>query len=404
MEEAVSAAAPRPREVLARVDEELRALWAAPSPPGELPRARARTANLVLVAGTVDLADAWRSIVDDVVQNVPARAIVVGLDADGPDSLEADVTAVCSPAGGGALAVCSERVALTARGALCANVASVVGSLCLADVPTTLVWIGRVHVDDPAFAPIAAESGRIVLDAAQGSLGSLANVVYWARARAHAERPGVADLAWTRLAPWQELCARMFDEPRARALASRVTRVAITQASQPGTPLGAEASLLLGWLATRLGWRPASMAGKLRLLRADGAPIAVSLRARPARDGAAQGPLLALDLEAAGPELAVHGSIVRGDDDNATWTLEVGPPSDGKLQAAGARAPDDVGGVGGRTDRGGGSRRLEQRVRLRESQTARLLERTLRRPVYDDALVESVAWIDELRGEELACV
>jgi hypothetical protein len=42
-------------------------------------------------------------------------------------------------------------------------------------------------------------------------------------------------------------------------------------------------------------------------------------------------------------------------------------------------------------------------VRLAASETARLLERTLRRPMCDDALVEAVAWADQLRGEELAC-
>jgi hypothetical protein len=73
------------------------------------------------------------------------------------------------------------------------------------------------------------------------------------------------------------------------------------------------------------------------------------------------------------------GRILR-EDDAATWTLEVVPPA-----GAGER------------------RRLEHRVRLVTSETARLLERTLRRPVRDDALVDAVAWVDQLRGEELAC-
>jgi hypothetical protein len=47
--------------------------------------------------------------------------------------------------------------------------------------------------------------------------------------------------------------------------------------------------------------------------------------------------------------------------------------------------------------------RLEQRVRLRASDPARLLGLTLHRPTHDDALLEAVAWADELRGEELAC-
>jgi glucose-6-phosphate dehydrogenase assembly protein OpcA len=370
----------RPSEVLARVDDELRGLWSARPAPGQTPTARARTANLVVIASTPALAETWQAIIDDVVQNVPARAIVVGLDPDGADGLEASVSGVCSPSSGGAPAVCSERVSLVARGAMCGRVPSVVGSLCLSDVTTTLVWLGRVHTDDPAFGPLAGGAGRIVLDASQGSVMSLANVVYWARALPAAERPGLADLTWTRLSIWQELCARMFDEPRLRTLSTHVTSLTVTQASEPGAALGAEGGLLLAWLATRLGWRATSLGGKLRLVRADGAAVKVSLRAR--QDSTlAPSRLLALSLEAsdgARDGLSMTGNILR-EDDQATWTLDVGPSA------------------------GGERKRLEHRVRLVASETARLLERTLRRPVRDDALVDAVAWADQLRGEELAC-
>jgi len=361
-----------PREVLGRVDAELRALWATAPAPGEVPKARACTMNLVVVASSPALAQQWTPVVDEVVQGTPARAIVVGLDADGADALEASVSAVCTPAG-----VCSERVTFVARGGMVTRMPSVVRSLCLTDVPTTLVWLGRVQADDPAFAPLAPEAGRIVLDAAQGSLSSLASVVYWARARSEAERPGVADLAWTRLAPWQELCAQMFDEPRLRVLASQVARLTLVQASAPGTELGSEGALMLGWLATRLGWRAASFAGKLRLLRADGGTVAVTLKSAAGPDEGRRA-LHGLRLEAARDGLAMTGEIAR-EQDAATWRMEV------------SAAAGDV-------------RRIEQRVRLRASDAAGLLERTLRRPARDEALVDAVAWADELRREELACV
>jgi glucose-6-phosphate dehydrogenase assembly protein OpcA len=377
----------RPGAVLARVDEELRALWATPPAPGEMAKARACTMNLVVIAATTELADRWVPIVDQVLLGLPARAIVVGLDPDGPEGLEATTSAVCTPGESGGPAVCSERVTLVARGAVCARLASCVSTLCATDVPTALVWLGRVHADDPTFAALARDAGRIVLDAAAGSLASLANVVYWARARAAADRPGVADLAWTRLAPWQELCARMFDEPRLRALAGRVSRVTLVQASPAGVPLGSEGALLLGWLATRLGWKAASLAGKLRLLRPD--PVAgevtveIVLRAEPARP-APRDALLAIQLEAAGADLSIRGEVAREPGpsdphgDAAAWRLEV---------------------------RAGGSppQMQEQRVRLRADEPARLLERTLHRPPHDAALAEAVAWADELRGEELAC-
>jgi Glucose-6-phosphate dehydrogenase subunit len=382
MEEAVTAA---PGEVLERVERELRACWSSPTATGETPKTRARTRNLVVVAGTPELASRWSSIIDDVLQTIPARAIVVGLDPDGGDALEASATAVYTPAGSGGDAVCSERVTLVARGVICTRLASCVDTLRTADVPTTLVWLGRVHADDPAFEPLARDADRIILDAAQASLASVAQVVRWAGGRPAYESPGVADLAWTRLAAWQELCARMFDEPPLRELPSGVTRVEVLQASAAGAPLGCEGGLLLGWLATRLGWKATSLGGKLRLLRTNPhrntspqSAVRVFLRAHPAAK-APPGALLALEIEAKAGDLTMRGSIARGpgDADMAIWRREV--QGHGEPQ------------------------RIEQRVRLRANEPARLLEETLRRARHDEALAGSVTWADELRGEELAC-
>jgi hypothetical protein len=367
----------RPGAVLARVDGELRALWA--TEPGETPKARACTMNLVVVAATTALAEQWLPIVDEVLLGTPARAIVVGLDGSGADGLEATTTAVCTPGNGGPLA-CSERVTLTARGAVCGHVPSCVAAICATDVPTTLVWLAD-HGGDALFDPLARDASRIVLDAAEGSVGGLARAVSWARARAAADRPGVADLAWTRLAPWQEMCARMFDEPRLRTLAAHVTRVSLVQASEPGARLGADALLLVGWLATRLGWKaaPAGPAGPLTLLREDGGRVDVLTNAGDGSKAPRQA-LLAVRLEASSGEVTLRGEIARepGDADAATWRLEVTRPG---------ADPD----------------RLEHHVRLRVAGTAGLLERTLHRPTHDATLADAVTWADELSGEELAC-
>lgn len=372
---------PGPAAVIGRVEGELRALWAAPPAPGEVPRARACTMNLVLVAPSADAAREWVPVVDEVLQGTPARALVVGLDPDGPDALESDVSGVCTP--GGAALLCSERVALVARGGVAARLPSVVGALTVTDVPTTLVWLGRAHADDPVFAALASEATRIVLDASRGSLAGLADVVYWLRTRAPHVRPGVADLAWVRLAPWQELCARLFDEPRLRPLAEHVTGMAIVQDRRSGTTLGPQGTLFLGWLATRLGWRATSLAGKLRLVRRDGGPIAVSLRCGDGGNAGARS-LLSIALDARLGDLSVHGEMERdaapsARDATACWRMEV---------RQGASEPQ----------------RIEQRVRLRdEADGAALLDRTLHRPTRDPALEEAAVWADELRGEELAC-
>jgi hypothetical protein len=378
VEEAVSAAG-SPGEVLGRVEGELRAMWSGQGAPGQTPSARACTMNLVVVASAPEIAAQWVPVVDEVVLGIPARAIVVGLDADGPDGLEADTAAVCTPSADGAPPVCSERIRLVARGGVCARLWSCVGALSATDVPTTVVWLGRVHADDPAFAPLALEASRIVVDASRGSLTSLAHVVYWARARAHAVRPGVADLTWTQLGGWQELCARIFDEPRLRALASHVSQVRLTQASSVGAELGPEGALMLGWLATRLGWKAASLGGKLRLVRPDEGQVHARLCAEPEANAPA-GTLLGIQIEAGSGDLALRGEIVRD-------------AGDGGASGAGMWRLEVTG--------GGEATRLEQHIRMRDRDPARVLERTLHRPPHDSALADAVAWADELRGEEL---
>jgi glucose-6-phosphate dehydrogenase assembly protein OpcA len=379
-------------EVLTRVEEELRALWTGGSGPGEGLKSRACTMNLVVVAATPALAAQYVNVVDEVVTSVPSRAIVVGLDPDADDDLEASVSAVCTTDGGSANATCSERVTLVARGGLCRRLPSCVDALCATDVPMTLVWLARVHADDPTFAPLARNATRIVVDATQTSLATLSHVVRWAGTRPEEDRPGVADLAWTRMAPWQELCARFFDAPRLRGLAERVTRVCLVQESlesgagsrgaagaATNETVGPEAALLLGWLATRLGWKAASLAGKLRLIRADGAYVQTQLRARSLQS-VRRGSLLGVEIDASEGQVTLRGDITRNDQpdvDAATWRLQV--------------------------NAGGEVQRLEQHMRLRGNEPGRLLERTLHRKPHDEALAEAVLWADELRGDELVC-
>ena len=170
----------------------------------------------------------------------------------------------------------------------------------------------------------------------------------------------------------------MFDEPRLRALASHVTGVTLVQSSAPGAPMGPEGALLLGWLATRLGWKTGALAGKLRLQRPDGGQVHASLCGEPSTR-VARNALLAVRLEAAAGGVTMRGTVERdAGDDAVTWRLEATPA-------------------------GGEPRRIEQHVRLNPWATATLLERTLHRPTHDAALADSAAWADELGGEELAC-
>jgi glucose-6-phosphate dehydrogenase assembly protein OpcA len=279
------------------------------------------------------------------------------------------VSAVCTPGEGGP--VCSERIRLTATGSVCARMASAVEALVVPEIPTTLVWLGPVHVDDDVFTAMAERAQRVILDSEYTSAGSLLELEKWSRAEAG--RPALADMAWTRIAPWQELCARFFDDPRT-AHAAGVTKVTLAQASDKGAKLGSEGALLLGWLATRLGWRAARMGGALRMRRADGHDVQFHVGAVPRPSAVAPAAIATVTVEAEVDGVLLKGSIERElasgadhtpDADVLTWRLEVpGQPV------------------------------LEQRVRLHANKGARVLERTLHRPTADPVLVEAVRFAE----------
>jgi glucose-6-phosphate dehydrogenase assembly protein OpcA len=367
--------------VIASIERQLRDLWTTPTAPGELPKTRVCTMNLVVIAGSSAIADRYTSVVDEVTASIPARAIVVSLEPDAPGAaLSGDATAVCAV--GESQGVCSERVRLAASGSTCARVASAVEALCVPEIPTTLVWLGRVHVDDPVFLAIANTAERVILDTEYTSLGSLMKLAAWARAEVG--RPAVADLAWTRLAVWQELCARFFDDPKMRGHAQGIVKLTLSQASDPGTRLGSEGALLLGWLATRLGWKLQRLGGAMRFRRPDGGHVGVSLTAVKRPEEVAPAALAGLSLEAEADGVRAKGSIVRDlgsgmegqspDADVVLWRLDVPFPV-----------------------------ATEQRVRLRDNKGGKLLVRTLHRPVSDPTLSEAVAFAEQVFEDGLVC-
>jgi hypothetical protein len=341
--------------------------------------------NLVVVAGSRATAERYTAIVDEVTQSIPSRAIIVALEPEAPSSaLEGDVSAVCTISPGAApqaapgveagQAVCSERIRLTVTGGgMCARAGSAVDALLVPEIPTTLLWLGRVHAGDPVFQSIAGEANRILVDTAHTPLSSLVHLAHWTRQVP--TRPKLADLAWTRLAPWQELCARFFDEPRLRDLSGAITKVSLQQASEKGANLGSQGLLLLAWLATRLGWQAARLGGSLRFKRPDGASVALEIGAVPRPEGVATGTLAAFTIDAEDKALRIHGAIQRDLGTNvAAWRLQIDDES-----------------------------AIEQSIRLTVYSEASVLERTLHRPPYDGALEDSVRFAEDFVEDGITC-
>ena len=364
--------------LIARLEEELRDLWAQPDDPSAPPKSRVCTMNLEVVAGSRELLERYTPVVDEVTASIPSRVILASIEPDAPgDEITGTATAVCSITGG--RNICSERISLAATGTACPRSASAIEAFLVPEIPTALVWLGRVHVDDPVFEDLANDAHRIILDSMYTSLASLLHVAAWARKQVNG--PHVSDMAWTRLAPWQEMIARFFDAAETRHLSAKITRITVKQASEPGARLGPEPALLLGWIATRLDWKTSRLGGKTRFKRPDGATIVIELGAVPRPDGVAPESLAAVVLEAESDGTTMIGSIER---DLASG---MGSGSEDATTDADVVLWKQV---------TGSSPPIEQRVRLSANKAAKWLERTLHRPKSDPAFDESVAFAEHI--------
>lgn len=365
--------------LVARLEKELRELWKANTEPGAPPLSRVCTMNIEVVAPTKELLDRYTPVVDEVTASIPARAILAAVDPNSEtDELSGEANAVCWLTGN--LQICSERITLTCRGKAAARAASAMEAFLVPEIPTALVWLGRVRTDDPIFEDLANDAQRIVLDSEYTSIASVIQVAAWARQQPSA--PTISDLAWTRVAIWQEMLARLFDDPSAHSLSAKITRITLEQADDHGERIGPESALMLGWIGTRLGWKISRVDGILRFKRPDGASVVVEMNSVARPSGVAPHTLAALSIEAGDdpqtPELrgsiqrelasgltAQHGTTV--DADVVVWKLE-------------------------RT----GAPPIEQRVRLGTNKAAKWLERTLHRPAGDVAFDESVAFAEHI--------
>jgi len=248
--------------------------------------ARASVLNLVVYSEREVHARRAARTVADLALRHPSRAIVLLGDRD-RDGIVASVQLHCHvPQSDGAQPVLYEQILARVRGDFDERVASVVIPLLVPDLPVFLWWTGTPPSDAQHLDDLVTLADRFIIDSADFARAdqTLPEVARLAR-----HRVAITDLNWARLTHWRELVAQFFDVPAWRPFLDRITGIragfAVDMDGRDIHP--SQALLLLGWLSSRLGWRPVdalapSEAGGLlfRMGRADGAPIMVRLRPR----------------------------------------------------------------------------------------------------------------------------
>jgi Glucose-6-phosphate dehydrogenase subunit len=176
---------------------------------------------------------------------------------------------------------------------------TIVDPLVVTDLPT-VVWSPHGHPE--AVDRLLALSQVVLLDSVDEP--DVRDAL--ARAEELSETVYVVDLAWLRTTPWRERVAATFDPEYLRGDLATISAVFVRH--HPDST--AAALLLVGWLASRLGWQPSPLiarngakVGKAHARRQD-----VELRLEPEPAQSVRG-LAGLTLETAAGR---HFSLDRG--------------------------------------------------------------------------------------------
>jgi glucose-6-phosphate dehydrogenase assembly protein OpcA len=300
--------------------------------------ARASVLNLIVMVPDEEAATRVVATMVGLGVRHPSRAIVLAADAKaGGPTLSASITAHCNPAPDGSEPICFEVVVLTVRGEAAEHLAGVVAPLLIHDLPTHVWWPGDPPFADPIFDQLVEMGDRVIFDSAEFDdlLHGLRRLTTLRR------RSGLGDLAWRRLAWWQELTAEFFDAPRFRRYLPNLNRLVIrytvplsgaghrrprvkgaaTLHAGVRSPLTGPL-LYAGWIASRIDWKRYSTTeplqdGRLRL-KLEGRHEMVDLQIAPAEtDELPPGELFSVRLRAFGETGAAEFIIERAHDDAA---------------------------------------------------------------------------------------
>jgi glucose-6-phosphate dehydrogenase assembly protein OpcA len=302
VEQAVST---RVSDSIALIERDLRALW-QPDDSGRT-KPHATTLNLVALHGQNGCS--FLETLEDVAARLGARTFVVSVDGRlEPWALEGDVSAVCRLEPGTLReAVCAERVTLRFGSMVGKRAGSILDSLVESSLPTA-VFAGP-GAPAAILDALAKTADALVIDSAEVGVTRAAEIAESYGAQSH-------DLAFIRTRRWREMLARIFDEPALRPALARVRSLSVVHAERSDhRGASAEAELLVGWLAARLGWRPAFTDAAGKSVQVD-----VSSAARP---DVIPGCMLSVELIADLPAGALRARVDRDTDgEHLSWTVE----------------------------------------------------------------------------------
>jgi glucose-6-phosphate dehydrogenase assembly protein OpcA len=207
----------------------------------------ARVCNLIAIVERD-----WRGEIENRLEKVgrfhPSRTIVCAVEKK-RTTIDAVVSlGMSGEHKQGEVAVGAERIELFIGEQHLERLETIVDPLIVSDL-MTMAWSPHGH--DEAIDALVKLAGVVLIDTVTApDPGAAAKRAQWLTERAY-----VVDLAWLRSVPWRERLASTFDPPQWRPSLREITSVTVRH--HPESVVSA--TLLVSWLATRLGWKPAPM-------------------------------------------------------------------------------------------------------------------------------------------------
>ena len=225
--------------------KDLRKLWLelGKSDPNGVLRACAMT--LIVVIDEQHDAHTIGETIASLMHEHPSRAIVIRVRQCAGRVLEARVFAQCWMPFGRRQQICCEQVEITASPESLADVTAVVRGLIVPDLPAMLFCPSETLWWLPQFTALLPLAGKLILDSC--GMKEPTRVLSYLAGLSVLRR---ADLVWTRLTPWREAVAQIFDPARRLASVYDLSEVRILYkaAEEPSSVY-----YLAGWFMHVLG-------------------------------------------------------------------------------------------------------------------------------------------------------
>ncbi len=186
----------------------------------------------------------------------PSRTIVLDSTSAG-----AGLDVSCNRRESGGATILNERIDVAVAALDHATIVGMVGQLTVAGCPTVLWWSGACLMESRTFSGLAALADAVIVDSS-GRARDEATLRELIEFRGRYPNVALHDLAFMRLAPWQEMIAQFFDDPALRDDLFSLRALDIESGSE------AEALYLGGWLGSRISWI-ATDRGTFRTTRGD---------------------------------------------------------------------------------------------------------------------------------------